>query len=174
MGTPSWAGPLTTSLRGLWVSGLQPGNGGINKGAATPKPTTCQKGADSELPGWQPKETASQLPQERGTLETAWVASLHEREGVCEGEGTKDPGDTAPLAAAACRGNCWRVVDGRRVKTDLRIFHSSSTASLTVTRPFLRPAGRGPAAKSLRRYWSGYWYHVIKWLPLLSRSLCFP
>ena len=30
------AGPLTTSLRGLWVSGLlPPGNGGTNEGAAT-------------------------------------------------------------------------------------------------------------------------------------------
>ena len=34
------AGPLTTSLRGLWVSGLlPPGNGGTNEGAATLKPT---------------------------------------------------------------------------------------------------------------------------------------
>ena len=30
------AGPLTTSLRGLWVSGLlPPGNGGTNEGAAS-------------------------------------------------------------------------------------------------------------------------------------------
>ena len=34
------AGPLTASLRGLWVSGLLPqGNGGTNEGAATLKPT---------------------------------------------------------------------------------------------------------------------------------------
>ena len=34
------AGPLTTSLRGLWVSGLlPPGNGGTNEGAATQEPT---------------------------------------------------------------------------------------------------------------------------------------
>ena len=33
------AGPLTTSLRGLWVSGLlPPDNGGPTKGAATLKP----------------------------------------------------------------------------------------------------------------------------------------
>ena len=38
------AGPLTTSLRGLWVSGLlPPGNGGTNEGAATPKPTVRHK-----------------------------------------------------------------------------------------------------------------------------------
>ena len=34
------AGPLATSLRGLWVSGLLPtGKGGTHEGAATPKPT---------------------------------------------------------------------------------------------------------------------------------------
>ena len=39
VGTPSWAGPLTTSLRGLWVSGyLPPCNGGPCK-RATRKPT---------------------------------------------------------------------------------------------------------------------------------------
>ena len=39
------AGPLTTSLRGLWVSGLlPPGNGGTNEGAATQKPTKRRRG----------------------------------------------------------------------------------------------------------------------------------
>ena len=38
-------GPLTTSLRGLWVSGLlPPGNGGTNEGAATLKPTKRPRG----------------------------------------------------------------------------------------------------------------------------------
>ena len=40
------------------------------------------QGAGSKLPGWQPKEEAVQLPQKRGTLETAWVASVHKREGA--------------------------------------------------------------------------------------------
>ena len=40
VGTLRVAGPLTTSLRGLWVSGiLSPGNGGTSCRAATPKPT---------------------------------------------------------------------------------------------------------------------------------------
>ena len=47
-----------------------------------PKTDQASKGADSELPGWQPKETASQLPQGKGTLEPAWVVSLHKREGA--------------------------------------------------------------------------------------------
>ena len=40
-GHTSCGSPLTTSLRGPWVSGLlPPGNGGTNEGAATLKPTT--------------------------------------------------------------------------------------------------------------------------------------
>ena len=50
-----------------------------------------RKGADSELPGWQPKEKASQLPQERGTLETAW---WHQ---CAKGRGPKDPGVRKPF-----------------------------------------------------------------------------
>ena len=41
------------------------------------------QGADSALQGWQPKETASQLPQQGGTLKSAWVASLNKVVEVC-------------------------------------------------------------------------------------------
>ena len=42
---PRVAVPLTTSLRGLWVSGLlPPGNGGTCKGAATLEPTKRRRG----------------------------------------------------------------------------------------------------------------------------------
>ena len=37
--------------------------------------------------------------------------------------GIAHKGVAAPLAPAGCRGNFWRVVDGRRGKTDLRFFH---------------------------------------------------
>ena len=74
-----------------------------------------RKGADSDLPGWHPKETASQLPQ-RGTLLPAWV--LHQGEGpqrpqCVKGKGPMDPGVAAPLAAAGCRGNCFFDTGGR-------------------------------------------------------------
>ena len=88
------AGPLTTSLRGLLVSGPP----------ATRQVVECTKArrlknrpsADSELPGWQPKEKAAQLPQKRRTLETAWEASVHKKGGalktpVYKGEGTQEP-----------------------------------------------------------------------------------
>ena len=75
-------------------------------------------GADSERLGWQPKEKAAHVPQKRGTLETAWVASVHKKGGtpktqVHEGKGPKDPGVAAPLDAACCRGNCYYETGGR-------------------------------------------------------------
>ena len=53
---PRVAGPLTTSLRELWVSGLlPPGNGGTCKGAANQKPTTCQRGLTQYSQAGNPK-----------------------------------------------------------------------------------------------------------------------
>ena len=54
---PRVAGPRATSLRGLWVTGtLSPGNGGLYRRGGDPKTDHVTKGADSELPGWQPEE----------------------------------------------------------------------------------------------------------------------
>ena len=83
-----------------------------------PETDQLTQGADSKLLGWQPKEKAAQLPQERRTLKTAWVASVHKKgeapkTPVYDGKGPKNPGVAAPLDAACCRGNCRRVVDGR-------------------------------------------------------------
>ena len=62
MRTPSWAGPLTTSLRGLWVSGLlPPGNGGPNKRAATLEPTKRLRGRLGPRAGI-PKRKRPKLP----------------------------------------------------------------------------------------------------------------
>ena len=84
-----------------------------------------KKGADSELPGWQPKEKAAQLPKGKRNSRNSVGGINAEGEGpqrpqCAKGRGPKDLGVAAPLAAAGCRGNCWRVVDGRRGKTDLR------------------------------------------------------
>ena len=38
--------------------------------------------------------------------------SATRRPQCAKGNGPKDPGVAAPLAAAGCRGNCWRVMDG--------------------------------------------------------------
>ena len=46
VGTPSWAGPLTTSLRGLWVSGYLPRAMADGKGG-DPKTDQVTQGADS-------------------------------------------------------------------------------------------------------------------------------
>ena len=138
VGTPRVPGPLATSLRGLWVS-ASCRRAMVDKAEGRrPRTDHVTKGADSELPGWQPKETASQLPQERGTLETAWVASVHKREGpqrpkCAKGRGPKDPDVAAPLAAAGCLGNCW---EGRPTSASSTSLPSWSTASLTVTSTF--------------------------------------
>ena len=98
------AGPLTTSLRGLWVSGLlPPGNGGTNEGAATQKPTVRHKGA----------ATQKNRPAKGGTLEATWV----------RGEGTREPwrrGATDFLqvvAATACPTVNCHLGDGRWTST---------------------------------------------------------
>ena len=83
------ADPLTTSLRGLWVSGLlPPGNGGTNEGAATQKPTVRHKGAATQKPTSERRNSRSNL-----------------------GARERDPRTLASwrhLFSASCRGNCFR------------------------------------------------------------------
>ena len=104
------AGPLTTSLRGLWVSGLlPPGNGGLCKRAATLKPTKCHRGLTHNSRAGNPKRLRPNCHScPRGTLEPAWVS--HQGEGAqrpqcAKGKGPENPGVAAPLAASGCRGN---------------------------------------------------------------------
>ena len=57
------AGPLTTSLRGLWVSGLlPPGNGGTNEGSGDPKTDRATQGAATQKPTERQKGAATQKP----------------------------------------------------------------------------------------------------------------
>ena len=75
-----------------------------NEGAATQKPTERLKGRRKNR-GGDPKTDLrkEELSKQLGR----------------EGRGPKDPGVEAPLAAAGCRGNCRRLLDG----LDLSIFH---------------------------------------------------
>ena len=112
MGTPSWAGPLTTSLRGLWVSGYLPRAMADSAQGGDPKTDQVTQGADSQLPGWQPKENASQLPQQ-GVLLNQRGLQHTKRDGgpkipLCKGKGPENPGVVAPFAVAGCRGNLRR------------------------------------------------------------------
>ena len=95
--------PLTTSLRGLWVSGSA-GTGqwwNVRRGG-DPKADQVTQGADSELPGWQPKETASfSATDKRNSRNSVGGISAP------NGRRAKNPGVAAPLASASCRGNCW-------------------------------------------------------------------
>ena len=86
------AGPLTTSLRGLWVSDLlPPGNGGTNEGAATQKPTVRHNGAATPKPTSERRNSRSNL-----------------------GARERDPRTLASWRhcfSASCRGNCLRYGD---------------------------------------------------------------
>ena len=92
--------PLTTSLRGLWVSG----NAGTGQWLLRTKGRR-PKNRPSDTRGGDPKTDLrkEELSKQLGR----------------EGREPKDPGVEAPLAAAGCRGNCRRVLDG----LDLSIFH---------------------------------------------------
>ena len=91
------AGPLTTSLRGLWVSGLlPPGNGGTNEGAATQKPTERHKGAATQKPTSERRNSGSNLGAREGDPRT--LASWRH------------------LFSASCRGNCLRY--GYKLQAD--------------------------------------------------------
>ena len=110
MGILRVAGPLTTSLRGLWASGLlPPGNGGTPEGGGDPKTDLLTSG------------TAGLAPQ-RGSDPTATAkrkASVHKKGGgpktpVYEGEGTQEPwrrGATGcsmlSLQLEVCYGRPW-------------------------------------------------------------------
>ena len=104
------AGPLTTSLRGLWVSGLlPPGNGGTNEGAATQKPTERHKGAATQKPTSVRRNSRSNLGARGGDPRT--LASWRY------------------LFSASCRGNClsYGVLPFQSAGRD----HSGDTSSFT-------------------------------------------
>ena len=130
------AGPLTASLRGLWVGGLlPPGNGGTNEGAATLKPTKCRRelthnsragNAKRSRPNCHSKEVLSNQRGSHHCTKCSYRA--------------KYPGVAAPLASAGCRGNFLRIVDGRLGKIVLPTFIYSRLC-------FYESAGERPAPR---------------------------
>ena len=100
VGTLCVAGPLATSLRGLWVSGLLPPyNGGPSQG---------RPGGDDSDPGLASRRESFLTAQNKST-ESAWAATTHS-----EGKGPENPGVVAPFAVAGCRGNRSMIrLDGR-------------------------------------------------------------
>ena len=93
------AGPLATSLRGLWVSGLlPPDSGGPYQSAATLEPSVRRRGRLGPRAGVLKRKRPNCHSCPKGTHLPAWV--LHQGEGppktpVHGGEGT--PGVDAPL-----------------------------------------------------------------------------
>ena len=96
-GHPWWTGPLTTSLRGLWVSGYL--LRAMADRAQGRRPENRPGGNDSD-PGLAPRRERDPTANIRVTLEPAWTAPTYS-----EGKGPEDPGVVAPLADAGCRGN---------------------------------------------------------------------
>ena len=153
-------GPQTASLRGLWVSGLlPPGNGGTHEGG-DPETDVVTQEADSELPGCQSKEKAAQLPQKRGTLETAWVASVHKKGGVPETplrerEGTQGPwrrGATgcSMMSRQLLQRNGWTVARIGPFVIFVSLLEKRSVELMGCPVCFFRPASRGlPVAEAL-------------------------
>ena len=116
MGTPSWAGPLTTSLRGLWVSGYLPRARADR--AQGRRPDNGRGGDDSDLGLASRRESDLGDCHKRSTLKPGWTASMRKGAGgpktpLCEGQGPENPGVVAPFAVASCRGNRRYDVLGR-------------------------------------------------------------
>ena len=80
-------------------------------------PATCKRAATPE----SSVRRRRRLGPQAGTLKRL-RPNCHRKEELkkqggmrerTKGRGPNDPGVPAPLAAASCHGNCWRVVDGR-------------------------------------------------------------
>ena len=123
-----------------------------------PKTYQVTQGADPELPGWQPKEKATQLPQKRGTLKSAWVASVHTKGGgpspVFEVKGPKDPWrrdatECNMLSRQLQLRNGWTVARIGPIVVFVSLLDKRSVELTGCPVCFLRPASRGlPLAES--------------------------
>ena len=111
------AGPLPTSLWGLWVSGpLPPYNGGPCTRAATRKRLGPRAGIPKGL-----RPNCNQARYSRTSVEC-----INAKRGggpktpLYERKGPENPDVVAPFAVAGCRRNRRRAVDRRLGKIDLR------------------------------------------------------
>ena len=122
VGTPSWAGPLTTSLRGLCVSGYL--LRAMADRAQGRRPDNRPGGDDSD-PGLASRRERGLNCHQTEYSRTS-VDCINAKRGggpktpLYEGQGPENPGVVAPFAVASCRGNCRHAVDRRLGKIDLR------------------------------------------------------
>ena len=133
MGTPSWAGPLTTSLRGLWVSGyLLRAMADREQGRP---PENRPSGDDSDPRAGIPKRLRPKLPT-NVLLSNQRELQHKKRSGgpktpLCKGKGPENPGVVAPFAVAGCRGNLRR---GGPMRYDVAAsYYLSDTIRVDVT-----------------------------------------
>ena len=135
MGTPSWAGPLTTCLRGLWVSGYLPR--AMADRAQGRRPDNRPGGDDSD-PGLASRRELRPNCHKRRYSQTSVDCIIREKgrgpedPTMYEGQGPENPSVVAPFAVASCRGNCRRAVLRRLMKFDLRPCLPLLLSSLSV------------------------------------------
>ena len=146
------AGPLTTSLLGLWVSGvLPPGTGGPYKRAATLEPTLCFRELTHNSRAGKPKRL-------RPNCHSCPEVLSNQRGHCTQGRGPKDPSafkgrDPRTLTSrrhwllqvvAATSGGLWTAGEGRPTSASSTSLPSSSTHRLTVssTLPTVPASGR--------------------------------
>ena len=117
---------LTTSLRGLWVSGYLPRAMADRAQGRRPDNRPGDTGGLTQTPGWHPEEKATLVTATRGsTLKPAWTASMREGAGAqrphcAKGRDPRTPASWRHFAVASCRGNRRRALDRRMGKIDLR------------------------------------------------------
>ena len=93
MGTPRVTGPLTTSFRGLWVSGLlSPGNGGRAEGRRPQNRPSERRGRLGPRAGI-PKRKRPNCHEKRYSRTSVGIAQkeVAPKTSVCEFEGTQGP-----------------------------------------------------------------------------------
>ena len=134
VGTPRWAGPLTTSLRGLWVSGYLPR--AMADRAQGRRPDNRPGGDDSDT-GLASRRERGLTATKRVTLEPAWAASTH-----CEGKGPENPGVVAPFVEAGCRGNRRYGTFGRSQTSASSSSSRATLSSLSTPQICSGPLGR--------------------------------
>ena len=116
-GHPKWAGPLTTSLRGLWVSGYLPRAMVERAKGRRPwnRPSAGGDDSDPVLATRRERDLTANPDQEVLSNQRGHCTQGRGAQGpqCVKGRGPKDPGVAVPLPAAVCRGNCWRDTGGR-------------------------------------------------------------
>ena len=148
---PCWAGPLTTSLRGPWVSGYL--LRAMADRARGRRPDNRPRGDDSDpgLASRRESDLGNCHATDKGTLKPAWTASVRKGAGAqrphcAKGRGPENPGVVAPF----CCCGLSRQPPARSGQTVGEVRPSSLPSSSAVVIQFIDNELNFPAV--LRRH----------------------